>query len=292
MGFDALDMSRTDFRWLRTGLRGGLSVLFPNSPRLSTIPGRYEIALRSSGTTEVAVSILHKRQDPKQVGATLPLVFWFTANRYLNAQTARTDQRFQRMLKEFAAIYDRVGIQIGPVTYVDLSGPAAQQFTVVTPDTLSDLLRLSNGSDEQGLHFFMVEQFMISTGQMPVAGIVAGVSGGIPGPPAFPGLQHAGVAVSLLLIDELSWADTFAHEGGHYLGLYHSSERDGLAHDPLSDTPECLASADLNRNGFVEQRECVDSGADNLMFWSGGLYRQSRVTEDQKFVLMQNPSLQ
>ena len=70
----------------------------------------------------------------------------------------------------------------------------------------------------------------------------------------------------------------FAHEVGHYLGLYHTSEQFGQGHDPLPDTAEC------------GQREfpsgCDD--LDNLMFPFAGI-EHTTVTPDQVYVLQVNP---
>ncbi|HEX9100643.1 MAG TPA: hypothetical protein VF997_00500, partial [Polyangia bacterium] len=62
----------------------------------------------------------------------------------------------------------------------------------------------------------------------------------------------------------------------HYLGLYHTSERDGSAHDPIADTPECAAS----------DSACPDAG--NVMFWTGGGAR-SVLTAGQGAVLRAHP---
>ena len=83
-----------------------------------------------------------------------------------------------------------------------------------------------------------------------------------------------------------------AHEGGHYLGLFHISERDGRSFDPLLDTPECPASADANADMKVDSRECLNQGGDNLMFWQAGAGPQRKVSNDQRFVILRNPILQ
>ena len=71
-------------------------------------------------------------------------------------------------------------------------------------------------------------------------------------------------------------AVTCAHEIGHYLGLYHTSERDGRQHDPIADTAECGEGAIT----------CPDGG--NIMFWTGGGAR-SRLTAGQGVVMRRHP---
>jgi hypothetical protein len=93
----------------------------------------------------------------------------------------------------------------------------------------------------------------------------------------------------------------FAHETGHYLGLFHTTERNGEAlgmgdnvihgSDNLSDTPVCPDSADANGNGILSASECMENGSDNLLFWSPA--RSSRsLTSQQQSVLSKNPLIQ
>jgi hypothetical protein len=82
-----------------------------------------------------------------------------------------------------------------------------------------------------------------------------------------------------------------AHEAGHFLGLYHTGERDGRSFDPLLDTPECPASADTNGDKLVSGQECTGKGNDNLMFWTTAPVPQRRLTADQRFVLLRNPAV-
>jgi hypothetical protein len=58
-----------------------------------------------------------------------------------------------------------------------------------------------------------------------------------------------------------------AHEVGHFLGLFHTSETDGSSYEPLSDTPVCDLSHDTSGDGIVDAFECMGLGAENVMFW-------------------------
>ena len=111
---------------------------------------------------------------------------------------------------------------------------------------------------------------------------VAGYSLGLPGPFSAD-RPTAAVLVSAATYRSSSGAldtdglgTTAAHEIGHYLGLYHTSERDGSAHDPIGDTPECTSS----------QSACGD--ASNVMFWTGGGGR-NQLTAGQGVVMRRHP---
>ena len=56
-------------------------------------------------------------------------------------------------------------------------------------------------------------------------------------------------------------AEIAFHEMGHFLGLYHTTERGFDPHDVIDDTPECLASNDrttLGIQGTADVDECPD----------------------------------
>jgi hypothetical protein len=97
------------------------------------------------------------------------------------------------------------------------------------------------------------------------------LSGSIPVPPV--ATPHSGVLVSAALIahDPLWAGQVIAHEVGHALGLYHTTERSsagGAIHDLLDDTPACPAAADVDHDGTLDARECDGQDGGNLMFWA------------------------
>ncbi|MCA9542262.1 MAG: hypothetical protein KC620_25370, partial [Myxococcales bacterium] len=70
-----------------------------------------------------------------------------------------------------------------------------------------------------------------------------------------------------------------AHEVGHYLGLFHTTETNQRSFDPLPDTQNCA-----NVRNFPEG--CPDGN--NLMFPLAGA-DNSQLTEDQVSVVLANP---
>jgi hypothetical protein len=290
--YDITDPKSTDFKTFRSGyLLGGAGMLYPNAPRLPLVPGKYKVTFGATIKTTTQIDALIKRQSGVIAGGKLPVVFWFTKNKYLNATTAQGNAKFQEILRIYGEIYGSVGIKLGPITYKDVPGPNAEKWAVITEkEELGPLFENSNDASETALHFFMVDGFTFSGGAT-----VLGISGGIPGPPAYPSLRHGGVAVALSFFNDSTpgvFAETLAHEGGHFLGLFHTSERTGAAFDPLLDTPECTLAADRNNDMLVNGLECEALDAGNLMFWSTARVPQRTLTNDQRFVLLRNPSVQ
>ena len=128
-----------------------------------------------------------------------------------------------------------------------------------------------------------------------------GVSGGLPGPTGIASswngvlnflTAHAtGTTLNTQLLGE-----TAAHEMGHWLGLYHTSESTGTSFDPLSDTAECPISRDNDSDGKVYPEECDGYGADNVMFWTAWSTssqaagkKQETISSEQKYVLKYSP---
>ncbi len=88
--------------------------------------------------------------------------------------------------------------------------------------------------------------------------------------------------------------ELLAHEVAHYLGLRHTSEFDGLRHDPIADTPECPAeratAESPDGTPLLTPDDCEDLGGRNLLFYTPAVgFSQRELTPDQVFVLTHHP---
>lgn len=165
-----------------------------------------------------------------------------------------------------------------------------ERFRVVEIDTaaddyteFNDLLRETSAGDT--LTFYLVEELRDAGG-----GTLLGLSAGPPGAAGLGRTSKSGVVVTAA---DLATAPTdvgkiMAHEGGHFLGLYHTTERAGDRFDSLDDTPQCPASADTDSNGRLSLAECAGQGADNVMFWTL-TEGAATLSSDQSWVLRRNP---
>src|SRR5437764_5177126 len=171
--------------------------------------------------------------------------------------------------------------------------PNTAAFTI--PNTAASL----DGGVPAGTWKFVVNDYAYEcTLVSGCGGMVVGVGGTIPGPASFNGTVQSGAVVSIADLfsglascptgaydigacgpDEVAFIS--AHETGHFLGLFHTTEREGADFDPLTDTPKCPCTScaapgsrcgtyGTNAPTLLADR-CASAptcgGGDNLMFW-------------------------
>jgi hypothetical protein len=233
----------------------------------------------------------------------------------LTSASAPTDPDAQRMLASFASLMANAGVCVGEVRWYDLP-PWAQDLWSAgvgldgTPceSSLDQLFALS--PDGRAMNLFLVPT--ITTGDDDDGPTqVVGVDGTIPGPSTLPGTIASGAAVSTANLREgrsrcggglslACGADVTAyiaaHEAGHFLGLFHTTEAGGTFFDPLTDTQPCrceCANACSAANGRVTGPACTRSetcgGGKNLMFWLLDSTSAGIVSPQQAEVIRANP---
>jgi len=245
----------------------------------------------------------------KPAGTLLDVAFYIVANVNtrsgvpFTATSATNDVDAQRMVKTFKALYAAAGITVRNVTFYDVPPGAQVRFgTNISADAtgpcdeLDQMFTLSAAHPGNTMNLFLVQSIRSTSSS---GGSVVGIDGTIPGPSSLSGTVHSGAAVSLADLFTGTCVGTqtdlvhcgpdnvayiAAHETGHFLGLFHLTEKTGDYFDPLNDTPKCpcttCASASDKPNcgskpGPTEPTlfaaYCAVSpscsGGDNLMFW-------------------------
>ena len=246
------------------------------------------------------------------------------------ASAASATPSAQRLAETLAALYRNAGVCLRNVTFYEAPQWAKDAYgTNISADKtgpcdpLDQMFTLSQPGN--AINFFLVQS--ISSTARPGGGTVVGIDGTIPGPSTFGGTVHSGAAVSLanLGVTGCSGAmdlrgcgpDTVAyiaaHEGGHFLGLFHTTEAEGENFDSLTDTGlcPCETCAPASQQSscatpskkpppsqptLVHASSCVASscsGGDNLMFWElDRPISRGKLSAQQTQVIRLNPVVQ
>ena len=257
----------------------------------------------------------------------LDVSFYIVSNHggALTANSAPNLASVKRMVQALSRIYSRAGICLGTVTFYDLPSWAQAKYSTINADKtspcddLSQLFTLSLPGN--GLNIFLVEALTAKT--QTGEGTVVGLDGTIPGPSSAGGTIHSGAVVSVADLTSGSCLGGFtttcgadevayitAHEGGHFLGLFHTSEQAGDSWDSLSDTPICDCTKCTSATTHCAQNDPANTsptlvtpsvcrqgastqcqGADNLMFWEFDNASIGNLSSQQGQVMRANPLL-
>ena len=267
-------------RWIPVDTGESASLLVPNTTpdRVTFVPGVHEwnvgpIPDAPGDTTSVTLrlSALVKRAPGGAVtSGTIDLMVFLCGLRGgPTAGTAASNSRLQNSLARLDSILAPTGVAIGSVSYFDVSDTAFRVIDTTDGPTseLADLFRLSAGRSGRAVNVFLVRSITASGGGFRALGI----AGGIPGPVGIHGTYHSGVVVSFDAgvvgsgaTGENVIGQIMAHEIGHYVGLYHSTEQRrpcGPGETPAMD--------DCSPFGGGDQLADTTRGDDrNLMYWS------------------------
>ncbi|MSQ02232.1 MAG: hypothetical protein EXR71_10135 [Myxococcales bacterium] len=200
----------------------------------------------------------------------------------MNATSGAGDAGVQAALAALGELWAGLGLTLGDVRYDDFAGDVATYSSVDGYEEFGELLR--SAADEPELTFFFVQDIDLGDGAS-----ILGMSGGAPGIAAHGGTSKSGVVINVANIvaspDQV--ARIMAHEGGHFLGLFHPTESDMSGQDPLDDTPVC--ATDTDDDGILTTTECADAGADNVMWPTALGGTATTFSADQAWVVARNP---
>lgn len=263
------------FNWAAGGNNLSVNLPVTHTAREGFPNGDYEFKLYNpSGSDSEVYMYQLSKIDPDFFSGTLDInLFVYTIGE--PNEVIPNKGAGENIKKYMSDIFEQVDISIGDLNVDFRNDPSmvARMIEVNESEMESLLIELSKSTDgrsDTGVNCFLFPQ---------LPGNILGIDGAIPGPAAH-GFAASGLLAQVsdygYTVEGLTVQQTnqkmlskiLAHEIGHYLGLYHTSEASGRLHDPLADTPECDTTDDLDGDGVVSGSECVDKGLDYLMFWA------------------------
>ena len=241
-----------EFIWFDSNLGDFSSLGTQVHPEFTWDAGAWEVSTINVTTLKAVL-----RTTPKSASPTVRLAPFLASSQFQTTDLATSLQVAQ-------GIFQAAGVQVilEPTVVPDPFYTSVGDFDTAKT---SEMVR-QGGAD--AVNLFFVDD-LDGYGLSGLLGKAAGIPGSIGVQSAFNGvlISLSGHEVNQHLDDSLL-AETVAHESGHLLGLFHTSESGGTLFDPLSDTPECPDSQDLDQNQQMSAEECAGLDGTNLMFWT------------------------
>jgi hypothetical protein len=264
------------------GSSGYANVLVPQSPSFSAKAGTWTFKAYNNDRVSIAL----------RTGST-PSAATITIQPYITGTTWSAGD-ISAALSVMSGIYSANGITLTINSTITISDTQYAAVSGTFTDSTTSAL-VTQGSTAT-VNLFFIEDYSGSWSS------ILGNAAGIPGSMGIANSWN-GVLISLsahvsgsTLVAQLL-GETAAHEMGHQLGLFHTTESGGTVFDILTDTAECLNSTkDFNNNGKMSAEECEGYGGENLMFWtawntssrSAGK-KQETLSSHQQHVLKYSP---
>lgn len=245
--------------------------------------GTLDPTLNSIDFADIALSLTQRVGPEPTVGARLRERPFLTASSVdSNELSAVLDQL------EVMAQASNLTLEFDPIQLVTDARFESVSRSFSDPTT-SELVEL--GAADR-INLFFLEEFS-GAGS---SGLL-GISGGLPGPFGQANEFNGVLVNATAFLDETTevynrnTAEIALHEMGHFLGLYHTTERQFDPHDVLDDTPECLIERDNDTTGVrgvADIDECPDG--QNLMFWNSDFTgNKEPLSTDQQEVIFSSP---
>jgi hypothetical protein len=273
---------------------GITALFFPNDGTVGALPaGSYEFPIASfnfAGTDMEAdllqPYVFYKTATPQQTPLRLNVFVVSGVGGIATLAQAQADAEIQGALAILQQIYG-ADTDVALNVAIDLRFIADSSFAII--NSFAEWDTLNAGFPDPPTHDAM-NIFIVADISLGVPGIL-GIAARIPGPFNRQGTIRSGTlaayqgdGVGTLL------GETLAHEFGHFLGLYHTSQTNGnldgiVGFDPISDTPLC-ATSDITGGGLGA---CPD--VTNLMFPIATGVPQRDLTAEQGVVIRLNPAV-
>ncbi|MHC4222919.1 MAG: hypothetical protein ACYSUN_02925, partial [Planctomycetota bacterium] len=242
--------------------------------------GAYRFKLMTWSATATGMNIwisYQQRWAGYTSKGTLPVNVYIADGIPLTATDARTDTRMQSVLGTFDAILGQVGMRLGSITYHKLTW--APWDNIASVGLYENMIEFgpwfSTPSPAFGkLHLYFIKNL---SGEF---GDAIGVSSASPGLKwdQYQLFPYSGVVVEYEGSSAFTVGSTAAHEAGHFLGLMHTVEENGIFFDIIEDTLECPA--------YGTNAICTEEGANYLLHWADLGPEGTLLTPGQRRVML------
>ena len=237
------------------GANGYANVLVPQSPSFSAKAGTWTFKAYNNDRVKLALR-----------SGTLPTSATIVVQPYITGTTWAAGD-LTAALSVMSSIYSGNGITLSFNSTITISDSQYAAVSGTFTDTTTSALVSQGASD--AVNLFFIEDYA-GNEWSGVLGNAAGIPGSMGIANAWNGVLNSLTAhASGSTLDAQLLGETAAHEMGHQLGLFHTTEQGGTEFDILSDTAECPnSSRDNDSNGQMSAEECEGYGAENVMFWT------------------------
>ncbi len=266
----------------RRGNSGYANVLVPQSPSFSAKAGTWTFKAYTNDRVNLAL----------RTGST-PSVATIAIQPYITGTTWSAGD-ISAALSVMSGIYSANGITLTINDTITISDTQYAAVSGTFTDSTTSAL-VSQGSTAT-VNLFFIEDY--SGSWSGILGNAAGIPGSMGTANSWNGvLNSLSAHASGTTLDSQLLGETAAHEMGHQLGLFHTTESGGTVFDILTDTTECLNSTkDFDSNGKMSAEECEGYGGENLMFWTAWTTssrsagkKQETLSSHQQLVLKYSP---
>ena len=261
---------------------GYANVLVPQSPSFSAKAGKWTFTAYNNDRVKLAL-----RTGTTPSDATIAVQPFITG-------TTWSEGDISDALSVMSGLYLKNGVTLTIKSTITITETEYNSVSPTFTNTTTSALVKQGSSD--AVNIFFIEDYSGSGSGM--LGNAAGMPGSVGDVNSWNGVMASLTAHSIgTALDAQLLGETAAHEMGHQLGLFHTTEKEGTVFDILSDTPECSSnSQDNDSNGTVNAEECDGFGGGNLMFWtswssasrSAGK-KQETLSSHQQHVLKYSP---
>lgn len=270
---------------------GGATLFFGSSNVTTLAQGTWTAGFRrthnlsNSGPGPLQAGFIHVGallSKPAKPAAAIDLDIYLLGGQPQPAKTMASSVLWSRIRARVNAIWKPAGIAVGKVTFTDIGGSDGQKFlhvdNVLAVDDTNELNTLWSLGAKLKPASTAVALYIVSSLNHAGQAAAAGITGQIGGVNGLAGNRLSGIALSMSAttvkkfhatdpsakLAGAYFGDRLAHEIGHHLGLWHTTERPGDLHDLVTDTAECALKSG---HSMVLAEHCPKSG-DNLMFWA------------------------